>query len=226
MTFKHIKLDREVPKLKQLNENGVRHYVTPEGNKYPSITTVLSEYNRKAIFEWRTRVGNDEANRVSGKASTRGTKLHKACEDYINNLTPDFKTPFERDLFKRFQPTLHRINNVYAQELRMYSDHLRIAGTVDCVGEFDGKVSVIDFKTSAKQKDSSYIENYFMQCSAYAIMFEEQFGIPVAQTVVAIAVEDYEPQVFIEKRDTHVKRLIHFRDLYESKSGISVAMPV
>ena len=226
MKYNHVKLDREVPKLKQLNENGVRHYVTPEGNKYPSITTVLSEYNRKAIFEWRERVGAEEANKVSGKASNRGTKLHKACEDYINNLVPVFKTPFEQDLFKRFKPILHRIDNVYAQELRMYSDHLRIAGTVDCVGEFDGKLSVIDFKTSTKQKESSYIENYFMQCSAYAIMFEEQFGIPVAQTVVAIAIEDDEPQVFVEKRDTHVKRLLYFRDLYERKSGISVAVSV
>jgi ATP-dependent exoDNAse (exonuclease V) beta subunit len=218
--FNHVKLDKVVPRLQQINENGVRHYMTPEGNKYPSITTVLSEYSRKGIYEWRQRVGDEAANRISGKASTRGTKLHKACEDYINNLEPEFRTPFERDLFKRFTPTLHRINNVYAQEIRMYSDHLRIAGTVDCIGEFDGKMSVIDFKTSAKEKDKEYIENYFMQCSAYAIMFEEQYGIPVSQTVVAIAVEDGESQVFIEKRDTHVKRLIHFRDLYERKSSL------
>ena len=85
MQFNHVKLDREVPKLTQLNENGTRYYVTPSGNKYPSITTVLSAYNRKAIFEWRQRVGSEEANKISGKASTRGTKLHKNCEDYINN---------------------------------------------------------------------------------------------------------------------------------------------
>ena len=84
--FNHVKLDREVPKLTQLNEDGVRHYVTPEGNKYPSITTVLSEYSRQGIMEWRKRVGNEEANRVSGKASTRGTKLHKACESYLDNM--------------------------------------------------------------------------------------------------------------------------------------------
>jgi genome maintenance exonuclease 1 len=105
----------------------------------------------------------------------------------------------------------------------MYSDHLRIAGTVDCIGEFDGKLSVIDFKTAAKPKDRSYIENYFMQCSAYAIMFEEKFDIPISQIVIAVAVEDGDPQVFIEKRDTHVKRLLHFRDLYERKSGLVVA---
>ena len=218
--FNHVKLDKVVPRLQQLNENGVRHYLTPEGNKYPSITTVLSEYYRKAIQDWRQRVGAEEAGKISGKASTRGTKLHKACEDYINNLVPVFQTPYERDLFKRFSSTLQRIDKVYAQEIRMYSDHLRIAGTVDCVGEFDGVLSVIDFKTSAKEKDKKYIENYFMQCSAYAIMFEEQFGIPVSQTVVAIAVEDGESQVFVEKRDTHVKRLIHFRDLHERKSSL------
>tara|TARA_R110000868_G_scaffold75743_6_gene218391 strand:- start:32 stop:703 length:672 start_codon:yes stop_codon:yes gene_type:complete len=222
MQFNHVKLDREVPKLTQLNENGTRYYVTPSGNKYPSITTVLSEYNRKAIFEWRQRVGSEEANKISGKASTRGTKLHKNCEDYINNKDPVFKTPFETILFNSIKPTLHRINNVYAQELRMFSDHLRIAGTVDCVGEFDGKLSVIDFKTANRRKDPSYIENYFMQCSAYAIMFEEIFEIPVSQIVVAIAVEDDEPQVFVEKRNTHVKRLLHYRDLYESNQGVAV----
>lgn len=222
MQFNHVKLDREVPKLTQLSENGTRYYVTPSGNKYPSITTVLSAYNRKAIFEWRQRVGSEEANKISGKASTRGTKLHKNCEDYINNKNPVFKTPFETVLFNSIKPTLHRINNVYAQELRMFSDHLRIAGTVDCVGEFDGKLSVIDFKTANRRKDPSYIENYFMQCSAYAIMFEEIFEIPVSQIVVAIAVEDDEPQVFVEKRNTHVKRLLHYRDLYESNQGVAV----
>jgi len=220
MKFNHVKLDREIPKLVRLDENGSRRYVTPEGNKYPSVTTVLSEYNRKHIMEWRARVGNEEANRVSGKASARGTKLHKSCEDYINNKEPVFKTPLEAELFQRFKPVLHRINNVYAQELQMYSDHLRIAGTVDCIAEFDGKLSVIDFKTSTKFKDKSYILNYFMQCSAYAIMFEERFNIPVNRTVVAIAVEDSEPQVFIEKRDSYVKELIQYRDTYESNYGV------
>ena len=226
MTFKHLQLEREVPKLKQLNENGTRYYVTPEGNKYPSITTVLSAYNIKHIMEWRKRVGNEEADRISRQASGRGTRIHTLCEDYINNKPLEFKTLLDQELFGTFKSTLHRISNVYAQELRMYSDHLRIAGTVDCIAEFDGVLSAIDFKTAKRAKNKEDIENYFMQCSAYAIMFEEQFGIPVAQIVVAIAVDDDEPQVFIERRNTHVKRLLHFRDLYESKCGISVAMPV
>lgn len=215
--FSHVEFDFEAPKLTQVNENGTRYYVTPEGNKYPSITTVLSEFNRKAVFEWRQRVGEEEANKISKQASGRGTRIHKLCEDYLNNETLDFKTPLDKEMFERFKSTLFRINNIYAQELRMYSDHLRIAGTVDAVASFDGKKSVIDFKTSRKPKVKENIENYFMQAAAYAIMFEERFQIPVSQIVVAIAVDDEDPQIFVEKRDDYVERLIYYRDLYESK---------
>ena len=215
--FSHVGIDFEAPKLTQINEDGTRYYVTPEGNKYPSITTVLAEYNRKAIFEWRQRVGEEEANKISRQASGRGTRIHKLCEDYLNNLALDFKTPLDKEMFERFKPTLFRINNIYAQELRMYSDHLRIAGTVDAVASFDGKKSIIDFKTARKPKDKNHIENYFMQAAAYAIMFEERFKIAVPQIVIAIAVDDEDPQVFVEKRDDYVEKLIYYRDLYESK---------
>ena len=108
----------------------------------------------------------------------------------------------------------------------MYSDHLRIAGTVDCVAEFDGKLSVIDFKTSKRLKNEEDIENYFMQVSGYAVMFEERFNIPVNRVVVAIAVDDKDPQVFIAKRDTYISNLLKFRDIYERKNGFFIAMPV
>lgn len=216
MIFEHVELFHEVPRLKQLNENGTRYYLTPRGNKYPSVTTVLSEYNRKEIFEWRKRVGEEAANRISRTASTRGTAFHKVCENYLNNDAIELRTPLERERFNSFKPFLDRINKIHAQELRMYSDHLRMAGTVDCIAEFDGKLSVIDFKTSSKLKDKQNIENYFMQCSAYSIMFEELFGIPVSRTVVLIAVEEHEPQLFLEKRDNYVEKLIYYRDLYES----------
>lgn len=221
--FNHVQLDREVPKLQQVTTEGTRYYVTPEGNKYPSITTVLSSYNLKHIMEWRKRVGEEEANRVTRVASTRGTRIHKLCEDYLDNKEPSFKNHLDLELFNSLKPELHRINNIYAQELRMYSDHLRIAGTVDCVGQFDGKLAVIDFKTSRKPKNKDQITNYFMQASAYAIMFEEQFGIPVSQTVIMIAVDESEPQVFVEKRDNYVKQLLEFRDLYEKNNGLAIA---
>jgi len=221
MSFNHVQLELEAPKLQQINEDGTRYYVTPEGNKYPSVTTVLSAYNKKAIFEWRKRIGEEEANRISKQASSRGTRIHSLCEYYLANKQPEFKSPHDLELFNSFKPVLHRINNIYAQEIRMYSDHLRIAGTVDCIAEFDRKLSVIDFKTARKPKREEDIENYFMQATAYAIMFEERFGIPVNRTVIAVAVDEDEPQVFINKRDSYVEPLIYFRDLYESKSGFT-----
>ena len=226
MKFNHVKLEGVVPKLQQVNEEGIRYYVTPEGNKYPSITTVLSAYNLKEIMAWRKRVGDEEANKISRQASSRGTRIHTLCEQYLDNKELTFKTPLDTETFNRFKPVLHRINNIYAQEIRMYSDHLRIAGTVDCVAEFDGKLSIIDFKTSKRLKNEEDIENYFMQVSGYAVMFEERFGIPVNRVVVAIAVDDQDPQVFISKRDTYISNLLNFRDLYERKSGFSIAMPV
>lgn len=215
--FNHVDINQEIPKLKQVNENGTRYYVTPEGKKYPSVTTVLAEYNRKEIYEWRQRVGEEKANKISRQASVRGTSIHKLCEDYLNNKALDIKAPDKLEMFRSFTPLLNRINNIHAQEIRMYSDHLRMAGTVDCIAEFDGKLTVIDFKTSSRLKDKLKIENYFMQCSAYAIMFEERFDIPISRTAVLIAVDGHEPQLFLEKRDNYVEKLIHYRDLYERK---------
>lgn len=215
MLFEHVKLDFDVPKLKQINEDGTRFYLTPKGNKYPSVTTVLSAYNRKEIMEWRKRVGEEAANKISRTASTRGTAFHKVCENYLNNNAIELRTPIEVERFKQFKPFLERINKIHAQELRMYSEHLRMAGTVDCIAEFDGRLSVIDFKTSSKLKEKQNIENYFMQCTAYSIMFEELFKIPVSKTVILIAVDEHDPQLFIEKRDNYVEKLIYYRDLYE-----------
>ena len=172
----------------------------------------------RSVSQSRYRVVEETANSISRKASTRGTKFHKHCEDYLKNLPLDFKTPIEVDAFNTFKAILNRINNIHAQEHRMYSDHLRMAGTVDCIAEFDGKLSVIDFKTASRPKDRDSIENYFMQCSAYAIMFEERYKIPVSQTVVLVSVDDHEPQCFVQKRDTYISRLLEYRDLHESKN--------
>lgn len=217
MHFNHVLFERELVKLKQVNEDGSRYYVVPGGGRYPSVTTVLSEHSREGIQAWRKRVGNEEANKISGRASTRGTKLHKVCEDYLNNKVPVFKTPLEQSLFNSVKPELHKINNIHSQEVRLYSNYLRLAGTVDCIGEYNGKLAVIDFKTSSKIKKKEYISSYFMQCAAYSIMYEELYNIPINRLVVIIGVEEEMPQVFEERRDNWVKDLLHYRDLYESK---------
>jgi hypothetical protein len=185
--------------------DGSRHYVTPEG-KLPSITTVLSILSRDSIKAWRKRVGEDEANKISTKASRRGTSVHKMCEDYLNNDL-DLKgfLPNDRETFATLKPVLdERIDNIYAQEVPLWSSYLGVAGRVDCIAEWDGKLSVIDFKTSRKPKKKEYISNYFQQASAYCVMWEERTGIPINRIVILIAVDGEEPQVFEERRDNYI----------------------
>jgi genome maintenance exonuclease 1 len=201
--------------LNTINENGKRLYVTPDGEKYPSVTTVLSDYKKDAIIQWRKRVGEQQANKISTQASRRGTKVHKLCEDYLNNESTFEKyTPDNVDMFKSIQPTLNEIEVVYAQERTLYSHHLKTAGRVDCVGKFRGKPHIIDFKTSNKPKKWEWIDNYFMQGSAYSVMWEEMTGVPIPYIAIIIAVADDSPQVFIENRDTWINKFIEVRNNY------------
>ena len=187
-----------------------RTYCTPEGINLPSITTVLSILSRDSIAKWRKRVGEEEADRISYRASTRGTAVHEIIEKYLDNKE-DYRDGYTPDIIESFiniKPILDgRIGRIYAQEAPLYSNHLGVAGRVDCVAEFDGKLSIIDFKTSKKPKQTKWITNYFMQESAYAIMWEERTGTPVTQLVTIIAVDQHEPQVFIEHRDNWVRPL-------------------
>ena len=215
--FTHLgfaKGSRPLPKLCQINsEDGSRLYETEDGKRYPSVTTVLSAENKQAISEWKARVGEKEANKIATRAANRGTKLHTYTEHYLQNET-GFLDPvdlFSIELFQSFKPILEPINNIHCQETKLYSHYLKLAGTVDCIGEYNGKLSIIDFKTAGKPKKKEWIHTYFMQCAAYAIMYEELTGIPVPQLVVLIAVEDDEPQVFIEKRNTWARPLIDAR---------------
>ena len=207
--------------LKTENINGKRHYVIPNGEKYPSVTTVNGIAARAGIKAWREKVGEAEANKIASMAARRGTKVHKLCEDYLNNIELDYGAiePINHFLFKQIKPVLDtRLTEVYGLEVPLYSSYLRVAGRVDLVGMYDGKVSIIDFKTSSKRKKREWISNYFQQESAYAVMFEEMFEIPVSQLVTIIAVESDEPQVFVEKRDDHIDGFIKLRDQWESET--------
>ena len=202
--------------LSTTNINGKRCYITPDGQNYPSITTVLSEYKKEGIIAWRKRVGEQEANKISTKASRRGTKVHKLCEDYLNNELSfkDF-TPDNVEMFKGIQPFLNEIEIVYAQERTLYSHHLKTAGRVDCVGKFRGKDFIIDFKTSNKPKKWEWIDNYFMQGAGYSVMWEEMTKMPIPNIAIIIAVADDEPQVFLEKRDKWIEKFIEVRNTYD-----------
>jgi len=168
---------------------------------------------------WRKRVGEEEANRVSLRATTRGTRVHSLCEDYISNkpVTADL---FDQEAWQSLVPELDKINNIHCLETQLYSDHLEVAGTVDCIAEYNGKVSVIDFKTSKRVKKKSDIHSYFMQTSAYAVMFEERTGIPVSRLVILMTVDDEpEASVFVEKRDDWIGEFIELREAYKKLKG-------
>ena len=162
-------------------------------------------------------MGAKEADRISRVASVRGTKIHTLCEDALNNKEEDVSklSLLDQEMYKEFRPLLNDIDNIRCLEATMYSDHLRLGGQADCIAEYKGKLSVIDFKTSKKRKTRSQCYNYFIQCSAYAIMFEERTGIPINNSVILMAQEDDGPVVFTATRDEFVTKLLDARDDYE-----------
>ena len=208
-----------LPKLTRKTTEKGRRYFTPEGNTYPSITTVLSELSKDSIKAWRKRVGEEEANKISARASKRGTKVHQICEDYLNNNKDYLKGVLPNNVasFNDIKPIIDaNINNVWFQEEFLYSDHFKCAGQVDCIGEWAGELSIIDFKTSRKPKKEEWIQNYFMQCAFYAAAFFERTGIPIKQSVVLITVDGDAPQTFITKPHDYLKDLIKARKHYKS----------
>ena len=195
--------------LKTVNENG-RKYVTPEG-KFSSITTILAHRDRYKWAAWRKKIGAEEANRITRHATTRGTKVHGLAEDYLNNTEIDTKgeMPHHIQSFNVIKKVCDKhIGKVYAQEVPLYSIDLKTAGRVDCIGEFDGELSIIDFKTSGRIKEESEISNYFMQECAYAHMFEEGTGIPIQQLVTIMVVDNApNPIVFKQRYETWIEKL-------------------
>lgn len=209
----------ELTPLSTTTINGKRHYQTPDGNVYPSVTTITSLHGKEGILEWRKRVGEEEANKISNKAATRGTRVHKLCEDYLNNeLSFEGAMPNSIALFKQMQPFLDKyIGKVYGIECPLYSHHLRVAGKSDCIAQFDGKNAVVDFKTANKPKQEHWIQNYFMQCAAYAVAFEERTKISIPRIAIVVAVEGDSPQLFVKKRDDYIDMFISYRKQYDEQ---------
>ena len=206
-SFNHVKLNTELPDISTQNIEGKRFYVTPEGNKYPSITTVLSGRSKEGILKWRQSVGNDVANQIMRSAAKRGTAVHQLVEDYLNNEELSKQDVLPVALFSILKPELDNINNVIIQEGGLYSDRLGVAGRVDCIAEYKGKISVIDFKTSTKEKKEEWVENYFIQGSAYCEMYEERFSQTIDQVVILIVTEDGAVQTFIKDKKDYLPLL-------------------
>ena len=207
--FNHIQVS--LPEVTTETINRKRFYVTPEGEKYPSITTVLSTRKKEGLFEWRKRVGNDVANYVARTSASRGTKVHHMCEDYLNNEFDEEKhkkdfLPF--CLFNQLKDqALCNMNNIYAQEAGLYSDKYKVAGRVDCVAEYKDTLSIIDFKTSTRERSDDWNENYYIHGSAYAEMFEERTKIKIDQVVILVVTEDGTVQEFVKSKQDYLPML-------------------
>ena len=198
------------PELKTKTIDKKRYYITPEGNEYPSITTVLSPRNKEGLMKWRKKVGNDVATHIANKAAVRGSKVHKMCEDYLNGLDMEkHKKDFlPYCLFNELKnQTFDNINGVLGQELVLYSDKYKVAGRTDLIANYRGELSIVDFKTSTNERKDSYNENYYIQTSAYAEMFEELTGQPINQIVILVVTEDGIVQEFIKDKQEYIPLL-------------------
>jgi len=215
--FTHI--DTPVAEAVRTVVDGVRYYKTPEGILYPSVTTVLGAGKENDLDEWKERVGEEQAIKIGRQAANRGTRIHKYCEDYLSNQSPTISNLLDLSMFNTMKKYLDKIDNVRLLEGALYSDHLKMAGTVDCVGEYANKLSVIDYKTSAKEKIKEWITGYFLQTTIYAIMFEERTGIPITQLVIIIGNDQGSTQVFIEHRNNWIKQVKDQRKLYKNMYG-------
>ena len=224
MIFKHNDDVKPVEMVAEMVK-GKRLYLTPNGNRYPSVTTVISSNPKKqaGLARWRARVGKEKAASISSSSAARGTKFHSITEDYLNNKLEinDYKEhPLPVVMFHSSQKTLDRISNIYLQEAALYSDHLEIAGRVDCIADFDGKLSIIDFKTSAAPKREAYLYDYFIQETAYACCLQELYGITVEQLVTIVACENGETQVKINPpKKEYLLSLIEYIDDYQQRNG-------
>lgn len=215
--FNHVNHGIQLPDLYCETTPTGRFYYPPNGEKYPSVTTVLSVQDKKGLEEWKKRVGDEEAKKISVQAATRGTEVHLIAEEYIDNK-PEYSTgkmPVNMFTFNTIKPLLDaNLNNVWYQEAPLYSHFIKVAGRVDLVAEWQGKLSIIDFKTSKKPKKREWIKGYFMQESFYAVAFEERVGKPIKQLVTIVMVDHDDPQVFIENRDDHIHDFIALRKKY------------
>lgn len=215
--FNHVEVD--YPSLERETIDGVRYYDTPDGKKLVSITSVISHHNRDIFTKWRKKVGVEEANKITKAATSRGTDMHTLTEYYLLNKELPSVQPLSEYLFKQAKPSLDKIDNIHAIEQALFSNQLGVAGTVDCIAEYDGELAVIDFKTSKKPKPEKWIEGYYIQCAAYACMLYEMTGIMVKKFVIIMSCEDgqveiyeqYDKRKYINLLSEYVREFVEFK---------------
>jgi len=212
MSFIHCNFLGEL-ELEKKEQNGIRLYNLPNGDWVPSITSVTSFYNRQIFVKWRERVGLEEANRITKRATARGTDFHQVCQDYLENkeLNWDDYQPLTKFMFYHIKPELDKINNIHAIERTLYSEYYGLAGRVDCIAEYEGELAVIDFKTSDKIKPEEWIENYFVQEMFYAAAYYELTEIPIKKLITLMVTPSGEVKVFDKRnKGDYIKLLVRY----------------
>jgi len=222
--FEHEKVTLGYKDLRCETTDIGRRYYTPTGEHYPSITTVLGELSKDSIMKWRARVGEEEANKISTRAANRGTAVHNILEKYVNNEEISKDTlPHIYNSYLKIKPILDQsLSLVYSQEAPLYSDYLKIAGRVDLVGVWDGVPSIIDYKTSRKEKKKEWCEGYFMQCAFYSLAWEERTGMGIPNIVVVMDVDNSDPIIFKEHRDNWIDKLKNAIEFYNFRKNGTV----
>lgn len=205
--FIHTPLKVDIPTLRRKNENGKRVYYDNDDNRYESVTNVVGYVDQKGLQEWRDNVGEDVANYVSRKAMNIGTKMHNMVENYLYNKKNSEKNIFAKAHFENIKPLLQPITNIRGLEKRVCSKELGLAGTADCIAYYGNEKAIIDFKTSSKQKKEEWIQKYFLQTTAYSLMWEELTNEKIEQIVVLITGEDGSRDTFIRNRNDYIEEL-------------------
>ena len=212
MTFIHHNYLGDI-ELECKTTESIRLYNIPNGDWVPSITSVTSFYNRQIFVKWRERVGLEEANRITKRATARGTDFHQVCQDYLENKElnwDDYQLP-TKHMFFHAKPFLDKINNIHAIERTLYSEYLGLAGRVDCIAEYEGELAVIDFKTSEKIKPEAWIENYFVQETFYAAAYYELTGQVVKKLITLMVTPSGEVKVFDKRnKEDYIKLLVRY----------------
>ena len=212
MTFIHHNFLGDL-ELEKKESSGMRLYNLPNGDWVPSITTVTSFYNREIFVKWRKRIGLEEANRITKRATARGTDFHQVCQDYLENkeLNWDDYQPLSKFMFFHTKPYLDKINNIHAIERTLYSEYLGLAGRVDCIGEYEGELAVIDFKTSEKIKPEEWLENYFVQEMFYGSAYYELTEIPIVKLITIMVTPGGDVKIFDKRnKGDYIKLLVRY----------------
>jgi genome maintenance exonuclease 1 len=207
MKFNFIDIDKSVLPTAKGRRKGKYRFYEVNGTNYPSVTSVLGVRKKVELQQWRDRIGENVANWEMGRAARRGTATHNLIENYIKGEPLTEKSVLPLGLFKLMKPYVDKIENIHCLETVLYSSKYKLAGQVDCIAEYDGELSVIDFKTANKERKVEWIENYFLQCTAYGLMYEELFEKPIKKIVLIIGGEDGSMVTYVRNKEDYIPKL-------------------